>query len=148
MLSRNRNNKARAAAASCAGWAGTAADAAAFAARGAMRSARASEQNVQTAKMSLEPASRAYLSFTEAHPGSSAPVNHGTCLVAVLIGAGFGCVHHAERTAAVGPEKHHGVFAGGNIAQLALDVVVAGDGFAVDFQDHVAAGDTGAIGRA
>src|SRR5437588_10157518 len=98
--------------------------------------------------MSLELASRAYLSFTETHPGSSAPVSHGTSLVAVLIGAGLGCVHHAERAAAIGPEEHHDVFAGGNVAQLALDVVGAGDGFAVDFQDHVAAGDTGVIGRA
>ena len=42
-----------------------AATVAAFAARGAMRSARASEQNVQTAKMSMELANRAYLSFID-----------------------------------------------------------------------------------
>src|SRR5579864_4764006 len=69
-------------------------------------------------------------------------------LIAVLARARLGGVHYSERTAAVGPDQHHGVFAGGNVAQFALYVFGGLDGLAVDFEDHVAAADAGIICRA
>src|SRR6185369_15008035 len=63
-------------------------------------------------------------------------------LIAVLFRAWLGCVHHAERAAAVGPDQDHGVLAGGNVAQFALHVLGVLYRLAIDLQNDVSTRDT------
>src|ERR1041385_6533711 len=81
-------------------------------------------------------------------PITGAPANKEQRLVAVLFRTGFGGVHHAEAAATIGVDKHQRIFSGLHVAQLALGFVSALYRFAVDLLNHVAAGETGIIGRA